>query len=284
MDGRDFDQWLSTFRESISTYSYYVDFNKVISNADSIKVELNIMNSLVGSDDIENEFKALVSQYPEILECIPTLIAVRSNEIFIRDDENDFKFRFDKPNYSIDEYANFMRKSGLFDLISKRLVSNLYDYVLGIETGLDSNGRKNRGGHLMEDLVESYIRKTGCEYYKEKYVSWIENKWGLDLSSISNQGKMEKRFDFVIHADNTVYAIEVNFYSSSGSKLNETSRSYKMIAEESKDIKGFKFVWFTDGWGWKSARTNLQETFDVLETIYCIEDLENGILDRLVKK
>lgn len=284
MDDRDFDQWLSGFRESISGYSYYVDFDKVVSNANDIKVQLNIMNSLVGSKDIENEFKALASKYPEILKCIPVLIAVRSNEIFIRDEEKEFKFRFDKPNYSVDEYAIFMRKIGLFDLISKRLVSNLYDYVLGIETGLDSNARKNRGGHQMEDLVESYIKKTGCEYYREMYISEIERKWGLDLSAISNQGKAEKRFDFVIHTDDTVYAMEVNFYGSGGSKLNETSRSYKMIAEESKDIKGFKFVWFTDGWGWKSARKNLQETFDVLDTLYCIKDLEDGILDRLVKR
>ena len=284
MDGRDFDQWLSGFRESISGYSYYVDFDKVVSNADGIKVQLNIMNSLVGSKDIENEFKALASKYPEILKCIPVLIAVRSNEIFIRDEEKDFKFRFDKPNYSIDEYTTFMRKIGLFDLISNRLVSNLYDYVLGIETGLDSNARKNRGGHQMEDLVESYIKEAGCEYYKEMYVSEIERKWSLDLSAISNQGKMEKRFDFVIHTSDMVYAIEVNFYSSGGSKLNETSRSYKMIAEESKGIRGFKFVWFTDGWGWRSARTNLQETFDVLDTMYCIRDLEDGVLEHLVKR
>ena len=167
-----------------------------------------------------------------------------------------------------------MRKIGLFDLISRRLVNNLYDYVLGIETGLDSNARKNRGGHQMEDLVESYIRESGLEYYKEMYVSDIERRWGLDLSAISNQGKMEKRFDFVIVNEGTIYAVEVNFYSSGGSKLNETSRSYKMIAEESKGIPKFKFIWFTDGWGWKSARSNLQETFDVLDSVYCIRELD----------
>lgn len=274
MGERDFNKWISEFRESISGYSYYVDFNKVVSNTDDIKVPLNIMNSLVGSKNIKQEFIDLVEQYPEILKCIPILIAVRSSEIFILDGTKDFKFRFDKPNYSIEEYAMFMEKIGLFDLISNRLVNNLYDYVLGIETGLDSNARKNRGGHQMEDLVESYIKASGLEYYKEMYVSDIQRRWGLDLSSISNQGKMEKRFDFVIHNNDIIYAIEVNFYSSGGSKLNETSRSYKMIAEESKEIKNFKFVWFTDGWGWKTAKSNLQETFDVLDTVFSIEELD----------
>lgn len=283
MGGRDFDKWISEFRESISGYSYYVDFNKVVNNADKIKIPLNIMNSLVGSKNIRQEFIELVEQYPEILKCVPVLIAVRSNEIFILDNANNFKFRFDKPNYSAEEYATFMEKIGLFDLISNRLVNNLYDYVLGIETGLDSNARKNRGGHQMEDLVESYIKASGLEYYKEMYVSEIQKKWGLDLSPISNQGKMEKRFDFVIQNNGMIYAIEVNFYSSGGSKLNETSRSYKMIAEESKGINNFKFVWFTDGWGWKSAKANLQETFDAMETIYCIKELENGVLQKLIK-
>ena len=284
MPKRVFDEWLSLFRESISGYSYYVDFEKIVKNADSIKVPLNIMNSLVGSKDVEREFIDLARQYPEILKCIPTLIAVRSNEIFILEDGIDFKFNFDRPNYSIEQYAEFMRKIGLFDLISRRLVNNLYDYVLGIETGLDSNARKNRGGHQMEDLVESYIRESGLEYYKEMYVSDIERRWGLDLSAISNQGKMEKRFDFVIVNEGTIYAVEVNFYSSGGSKLNETSRSYKMIAEESKGISKFKFVWFTDGWGWKSARSNLQETFDVLDSVYCIRELDQYGVKGLLSK
>ena len=55
----------------------------------------------------------------------------------------------------------FMRKTGLFDLMENHIVNNLVDYVTGIETGLDSNGRKNRGGHLMENLVEGFLCKAG---------------------------------------------------------------------------------------------------------------------------
>ena len=181
----------------------------------------------------------------------------------------------------------FMRKTGLFSLISEHLINNLVDYVTGVEVGLDSNGRKNRGGHLMEDLVESYLVQAGLkrnvDYFKEMYLSDVEKQWNLDLSSISNQGKAKKRFDFVVKKDKTVYAVEANFYSSQGSKLNETARSYKTIALEAKEIDGFAFVWFTDGQGWKSARHNLEETFDVLDNMYCITDMENGIVKELFK-
>ena len=115
------------------------------------------------------------------------------------------------------------------------------------------------------------------------YISDIERKWSTDLSNISNQGKAEKRFDFVVNKGETVYGIETNFYASSGSKLNETARSYKTIALEAKEIQGFAFVWFTDGKGWLSARHNLEETFDVMDNIYCIAELESGVVDRLFK-
>ena len=281
---RNFDEWLSKFKSSISDYTYYVDFKKIYRNIDKIKVELNILNSLIGSNDIENEFKNIIVKYPETLECIPVLLAVRTNEIFIKDELKEYLFKFNKMVYSIDDYVRFMKESGLFDLLQNHIINNLYDYVLGIEVGLDSNGRKNRGGHLMENLVESYIRKAGIkEYYKEMYISEIENKWNLDLSSISGNNVSTKRFDFVIKTDNQVYVIETNFYSSQGSKLNETARSYKMLAEEAKKVNGLTFIWFTDGIGWKNARKNLEETFNELETLYNINDLENGILDKIIK-
>lgn len=281
---RDFNEWLSKFKSSISDYTYYVDFKKIYRNVDKIKVELNILNSLIGSNDIENEFKNIIVKYPETLECIPVLLAVRSNEIFIKDELKEYLFKFNKMVYSIDDYVRFMKESGLFDLLQNHIINNLYDYVLGIEVGLDSNGRKNRGGHLMENLVESYIRKAGIkEYYKEMYISEIENKWNLNLSSISGNNVSTKRFDFVIKTDNQVYVIETNFYSSQGSKLNETARSYKMLAEEAKKVNGLTFIWFTDGIGWKNDRKNLEETFNELETLYNINDLENGILDKIIK-
>ena len=180
-----------------------------------------------------------------------------------------------------------MRETGLFDLLENHIINNLVDYVTGVETGLDSNGRKNRGGHLMEDLIERYIVDAGFiknkTYFKEMKIKEIEKRFGIDLSAISNKGKTVKRFDFVIKTKDTIYGIETNFYASSGSKLNETARSYKQISQEAQDINCFKFVWFTDGKGWVDARHNLEETFDVMEHIYNIKDLENGIINEVFK-
>ncbi len=282
---RNFNEWLSKFKTSISDYTYYVDFEKIYKNVDKVKVELNILNSLIGSKNIEEEFQNILVKYPETLECIPLLLAVRSREIFVKDEINEYLFKFDKMVYSIKDYIKFMRESGLFDLLQNHIINNLYDYVLGIEVGLDSNGRKNRGGHLMENLVESYIIRAGYEknvnYFKEIYLKDIEKKWNLDLSEMSGHNTSTKRFDFVIKTDKQVYVIETNFYSSGGSKLNETARSYKMLAQESKKVDGVTFIWFTDGTGWNSARKNLEETFNELETMYNIDDLENGILEKL---
>lgn len=287
MTNRNFDAWLSNFRASISGYDYYIDFEKVVRNVDGIKVELNILNSLIGSKDIEHDFENVIEKYPATLACIPLLLAVRGNEIYAQDEAGAFLYDFKNMNYSIEQYKYFMRKTGLFDMIANHLVNNLVDYALGIETGLDSNGRKNRGGHQMENLVEKYIESAGFErdvnYFKEMYLSEIEEIWNIDLSALSNQGKAAKRFDFVVKTDSMIYAIETNFYGGGGSKLNETARSYKMLSQEADTIDGFTFVWFTDGIGWKSAKGNLRETFDVMEHIYNIDDMENGIISKVFK-
>ena len=284
---RNFEEWLSKFRVSISGYDYYVNYDKVVENVLKLRIELNILNSLIGSKNIKEEFADIVTRYPETLKCIPLLLAVRGTEIYAQDDEGAFTYNFKEMNYSVVQYEKFMEKTGLFDLIANHLVNNLIDYALGVETGLDSNGRKNRGGHQMENLVESYIQKAGFErdvnYFKEMYLADVENKWNIDLSALSNNGKARKRFDFVVKTDNMIYAIETNFYGGTGggSKLNETARSYKMLAQEADTVDGFTFVWFTDGTAWRSARGNLRETFDVLETIFSIDDMEQGIMKKL---
>ena len=280
---RNFVEWLGTFKDNISDYKYYINFDKVYKNVEENKVEFNMLNSLLGSKNIEEDFINLVTKYPEVLKCIPILLAVRNMEIPAMDEEGAFIYNFKKMNQSLEQYIVFMNKTGLFDLLANRGVTNIIDFVLGVETGLDSNGRKNRGGHLMEDLIEGYLKSEGVEYYKEMYLKAIEEKWGVNLSSLSNNGKSAKRFDFVVKTKNMIYGIETNFYTSGGSKLNETARSYKMIAEESKNIEGFKFVWFTDGKGWTSAKKNLEETFDVLDSMYNINDVENGIMKELFK-
>lgn len=283
---RDFNSWFGKLRNNISDYSYFVDFEKVYSNVNKIKPELFLMNSLIGSADIENEFDKLYSEYPQIIKCIPILLAVRNNEILVNDTEGEYIYNFKAMNYSIGQYKIFMRKTGLFDLIRNHIINNLYDYVTGVEVGLDSHGRKNRGGHCMENLVEEFIKRAGfvkgISYFKEIKISQVEDKWGLDLSTISYNGNTTKKFDFVVEQNGIVYAIETNFYNGKGSKLNETARSYKMIAEEAKNIKNFAFVWITDGMlGWKNARNSLKETFDFMDNLYNIDDLENGLFEKV---
>ena len=283
MQKRIFEEWLKTFKSSINGFDYYTDFETVYKNANKYKVEINILNSLIGSRKIKKDFVDLVQKYPECLNAIPLLLAVRENEIYCQDVVFAKMFCFHKPYDSIADYLYFMEQTGLFDLIQNHIVSNLYDYATGVEVGLGSNGRKNRGGHQMERLVEEYIKSTGCEYYKEMWLDDIERKWSIDLSKISANNTSTKRFDFVVKTKNKIYAIETNFYASGGSKLNEVARSYKMIAEESKSIDAFSFVWITDGGGWQSARRNLEETFDVLDNLYNINDLECLVFEELFK-
>lgn len=283
---RDFNKWLLTFTNFLRTYEYYVDFEKVYRNANKYKVELNILNSLIGSENIEKDFYYLIKKYPECLKAIPLLLAVRTIEIHAFDDNGDFIYSFDKVNQSPEQYMYFMKETGLFDLMENKITSNLFDYAMGVETGLDSNARKNRGGHIMEDLVEDFIIDAGFvkdkNYFKEMYAKNVEEKWDINLGSIVNEGKSSKRFDYVIKTDKDIYAIETNFYNSGGSKLNETARSYKNLALEAQNIDGFKFVWITDGFGWKSARRNLQETFECMDLILNINDLKNGKLKEVI--
>ncbi len=283
---RVFNQWFATFRESIVGWDYYTDFEKAYKNVNTVKDGLNLLNGLIGARDIEAEFRRIVTEYPTTLSVIPILLAKRTSEINILDGEKSYRFHFKKQNYSIDEYVMFMEKTGLFDLLQNHVIHSLIDYALGIEVGMDTNGRKSRTGIQMEALVESYLQKEGLikgeTYFKEMKLSQIFKKWGINLSSISNNGKTEKRFDFVVKKSNTVCAIETSFYACGGSKLNETARSYERLALAAEQIEGFKFIWITDGFGWKSARHNLEEAFDTMKHIYNFSDLENDILNQVL--
>lgn len=239
----------------------------------------------MGSKNVEADFEAVIEKYPECIKAIPILLAVRENEIYCQDENGAVIYNFKKMTQNVEQYKYFMRHTGLFDMLQNHIISNLYDYVTGVEVGLGSNGRKNRGGHQMENLVESFLKKVNIEYYKEMYLTDIEDKWKIDLSAVSAGGTSTKRFDFVVKSPSCIFAIETNFYAGpgGGSKLNETARSYKMIAEEAKAIPGFNFVWITDGGGWTSARRNLEETFNVLDDLYNIADMENDVFSTLFK-
>lgn len=280
---KDFNKWLKTFKKSVADWKYYTDFEKVYEKVNSIKIELNILNSLIGSPNIKDDFLILIDKYPETLKVIPILLAKRESEIMINKKSGFIKYDFKNRVHTNHEYAEFMENTGLFELLSRHIISDLTDYVKGVEVGLDTNARKNRTGTAMENIVETHIIEAGyiknINYFKEMTTKELYEKFGVDLKLETDLGKRAiKKFDFVIKSKSKIYGIEVNFYSSSGSKLNETARSYKLLSQETKKIDGFEFVWITDGIGWNSAKNNLEETYDVMDKIFNLQDLENDIL------
>lgn len=231
---KPFNEWIKSFKSSINQYNFYTDFKKVYDNVYNYKVEINLLNSLVGSQNIRQEFLHLIRRYPECIEAIPLLLAVRAKEVYCQENGKGITYDFSSVNRQTD-YAYFMEKTGLFDLLSRHLRGNLWDYVTGIEVGMDSNARKNRGGDQMENLVEDFIRLAG----------FIKNK--------------------------TYF----------GSKLNEIARSYIEISERAEKIKGTRFMWITDGRGWRKARKNLQEAYIEIPYLYDIADMEDGLFSSL---
>lgn len=226
----------------------------------------------------------MVREYPECIKAIPLLLAVREDTIAITENDRRLDFNFKNMNYDVELYVEFMKKTGIFELLQSHVIGDLLDVGLGINIGLDSNARKNRGGDQMEDLVEFFIKDAGFKkditYFKEMYLHDVEKKWGYDLSAISADGIAKKRFDFVVKPEGSsdVYICECNCYSSGGSKLNETARSFKTISLEADGIEHVHFVWFTDGAGWQKAKGNLNETFLIQKDLYNIADLKNGII------
>jgi type II restriction enzyme len=284
---RDFEDIMKNLKETIADYSYYTNFKKVFENVNKYKVELNILNSLIGSSNIEADFIKILEKYPETLKVIPILLAVRRTEISVIEG-NEIKYNFKFKNVSNEEYAKFMRKTGLFDLLEKSKIKSLNDYLTGVEVGLDSNSRKNRTGTAMGNIVESYLKKIKeIEYQKEMTKAQISEKYNINLDALilndDTKKDAEKKFDFVVKTNNKLYLIETNFYSSSGSKLNETARSYKSLANDIKNISNVEFIWITDGIGWKSAKGNLKETYDIMDYLFILKDLEEGKLKEVLK-
>ena len=295
---RNFDELMMSLKKSIIPSDYFVDFKKVYLNLKQYEVHLNILNTLIGKDNIEEEFIKLVNMYPEVVHSIPILLATHkskfsivnvptvellksiSEEKFDVFEEKYVCYDFEEENYLVEDYASFLKESGLFDLISNRKIKNLVDYAIGIEAGLDSNSRKNRGGKIMENIVEEFFKLAKIDYHKQMKYKDIDEMSGTNLCSI---GKATKKFDFVYKSknDNKVVVMEVNYYGTQGSKPNETSKSYIELNKEINSLNDVKFVWVTDGNGWNKSRLNLEDAYDNIEHLYNIKDLENGILEKL---
>ena len=286
-----FDYLLNNLKPSVLLWSYFVNWEKVFKNTRSIEIALNKLNYLIGKENFDNEFRYLLTHEPELAKIIPSLV--------VRDGENTSKFRVlvdykhkklvyedydfskSKPNKAdIEKYLIFVKETGFKELIISQKIKNLVDYMIGVEAGLDSNGRKNRNGHSMENVVEFFIqdlcKRNKLQYLKEANSSKIKKELGYDVPV----DKSSKRYDFVVSNGKELIIIETNYFSASGSKLKSTAGEYRNLFDV---LKGkYRFVWITDGFGWKSTARPLRETFDHIEHILNLAMLEKGILDFIV--
>lgn len=270
----DFGSWRESFRKTIAQYTYYVDFDKVYNDVNEMKDRIELMNRLKGSSNIKEDFIELAAHHPEVLKCIPALMAITDPEIYVDDNGEDKLYDFDKGEQPLEEYAYFLERSGLFELLSKNLIGNLHDYIIGVSVGLDSNARKNRTGKRMEEIVCRYLQESGLEFYKQMNMKSLDMNLGTNISDTYPDEIKSKKFDFIVYHNNRIYAIETNFYQSGGSKPSETVRSYIGIQKQAQDIPGFMFIWITDGRGWEKNKSSLKKAYGGIESIYNLQELE----------
>lgn len=284
---KSFEQLVNTFIETNRTYDYYVNWNKVNKNLKNVEVQLNILNVLIGKDNLKEEFKSLLAAYPEVINAIPLLLAIRDKEIKICDISSNGitveELSFDKYVPEMyEEYFKFFKLTGLLEIFENKKIKNLVDYVFGVEVGLDSNGRKNRSGTIMELIVEKYIKELQNEmnfsYMAQANAATIFKEYGVKV----NVDKASRRFDFAIYFEEKLFLVEVNFYSGGGSKLKSTAGEFIGL-NNTLNEQDFRFIWVTDGFGWKTSLNPLEEAFNSIDYIFNISDLEEGKLKKVLK-
>lgn len=284
MINKDFNYFTSTLKNSIKTWDYFVNWKKVFTNSAELEIALNKLNYLIGKENLKEEFKRLYLTNPDIIKTFPVLLAVREKELEIYDKKTKTSqnFNFSKDEQSVEKYYEFFQKTGIAKLFTDKKIKNLVDYVLGVEVGLDSNGRKNRGGILMESIVESFVsdfcKRKGFEYIAQAKSTGIKEKWGKDIKV----DKSERSFDFAIFNPKTknLKLIETNFYNGGGSKLKAVCGEFRSLFTELKE-QDIDFIWVTDGLGWNITKRPLEETYNYNEYIFNLSMLEDGVLDKL---
>lgn len=267
---KDFDKFMSQLQETNQTLDFFCDFDKIESNVNDIKLSLCMLNSLIGTTDLRKSVETIWNRDRTAFSVMDILIAVRSGGKKVILDSSGQSVILDSLFISVDGVIEYLERTGLADILRQKKINDLVDFVFGIETGLDSNARKNRNGHVMEKMVATIFDNNNISYRKEVY----STEWA-NLQVVL--GDDEKRFDFVIETSVETYLIEVNFYSGGGSKLNEVARSYSDISPKINSVPGFEFVWITDGVGWKSAKNKLQEAYSIIPKIYNLTNIDTFI-------
>lgn len=282
-----FEYLLSTLKDTIRTYDFFVAWEKVLGNVLQMEVSLNILNTLIGKEDIADRLKDLIKQYPEVVPVIPFLIAVRGKNIKVVDMGGDIEYSFSKKKAYTEEQINkiifFAEKSGLLKVIADKSIKNLVDYAIGVEVGLDTNARKNRSGTAMEKLTEVYVKaicdKHGFQYLAQATVARIKQEFGKIVST----DKADRHFDFAIDTGSKVYLMEVNYYGSGGSKLKSVAGEFSTLFSLVKN-ENTGFLWVTDGEGWQTAKRPLAETFEAIDYVMNINMIEQGLLEEILTK
>ena len=265
---KNLDKFLSQLQETNQTLDFFCDFEKITHNVDNIKLSLCMLNSLIGTKDLRKSVETIWFRDKTAFSIMDILIAVRSEGKKKIIDSKGQCIVLDRLFDSVDGVIEYLENTGLANIFKDGKIKDLVDYVFGIETGLDSNARKNRSGHVMEGRVAQILNEAGISYRQEVY----SNEWNAITEVL---GDDKKRFDFVIETSNKTYLIEVNFYSDGGSKLNEVARSYSEIAPKINSVSGFEFIWITDGIGWKKAKNKLQEAFNFIPKIYNLTNIQD---------
>ena len=266
---QQFDLFMSQLKETNASLSFYCDFQKISSNVEAIAIKLNQLNYLIGQEDLDGAICRLWKENPSVFSVLDILIAVRSADNKMAILEDGSVVLINKLFHSVEGVIDYIHGTGLDEVLQNKKIKNLVDYVFGVETGLDTNARKNRSGHLMENRVASAFDKAGVIYRQEVY--------STEYPELSVLGEDKKRFDFVIEKPRCNYLIEVNFYSGGGSKLNEVARAYTDLSPKINAVDGFEFVWITDGMGWKSARNKLEEAFYAIPNVFNLTTIDTFI-------
>jgi type II restriction enzyme len=282
-----FNYFINTLKPSIATYDYFVAWDKIEHNLSSINVSLHILNSIIGKPNISKEFKNILVQYPQVITTFPLLIACRRSSIFVSDVGKEKVFLFSKSKKyterEINDIVIFAEKCGLLNIFEDRKITNLLDYVFGVEVGLDTNARKNRTGTSMENLVKKYVcdicNKFGYSFLSQAKAVKIMQEYGIKIP----HDKTDRHFDFLINGKNHSFIIETNFYSGGGSKLKSVAGEFITLSRLVKLNPALSFIWVTDGIGWKTTKNSLRETFDAIDYIFNIKMLEEKLLEILLQ-
>lgn len=266
---KDFKLFMSQLQETNQTLDFFCDFDKIAANVAEVEMSLNTLNYLIGKDDLEKGVNDIWQRDQKVFEVLGILIAVRDEgKKPVVDDEGNIVLMKSFFESSV-KVVEFLEGTGLAEIFRSRRIKNLVDYVFGIETGLDTNARKNRSGHIMENTVARLFHDACITFRQEVYSS--------EFPELSVLGTDEKRFDFFIETLSKKYLIEVNFYSGGGSKLNEVARAYTELAPKVNSVEGYEFVWITDGIGWKSARNKLEEAYNTIPSVYNLTNIYSFI-------